>query len=112
MDKFILSKYKNLVRENNLIELKNLTDILLNSDLEYRLNFEHIYNQVLLTACINVRKEILEWLLELYQNFDEVTKIALRPSFIYGKYLIKNSKSTLEWYKSDFLPTVLNNKII
>ncbi len=59
------------------------------SEQEYRLNFEWLWMKVYLHACCKRKHQIKEWLVQVYQSFDEVTKIALRPTLVYGKYIGK-----------------------
>ena len=67
--------------------------------------YEYIYQKIFLYACIIGVDDILKWLSDLYFDFDDIVKIALRQSFFYGKYLLKRYKHKIEWYE-DFLNRV------
>ena len=56
---------------------------------EYRPNFEYVFQKVYLHACLKKKLEFIEYLKEVYETFGEIEKMALRHTFIYGKYLLK-----------------------
>ena len=60
--------------------------------------YEFIYQKIFLYTCITGADEILKWLSEMYFEFYDVSKIALRQSFFYGKYLLKKYKHKIDWY--------------
>ncbi len=55
---------------------------------EETLDWQRIFLKVYLHACLKKRKEIVEWLLQLYETFDPISKIALRQTFPYGRHLM------------------------
>jgi len=61
----------------------------------------YVFQSVFNCACSNNQISILEWLHSLYIYFDIVTKIALKPTIIHGKYIIKNEE-ILKEYKTLF----------
>ena len=103
----IIKTCKIYIRHNDLDMLKtyyaNLQDpeILIISGIAY----EYIYQKIFLYTCIIGSDEILKWLTETYFEFDDISKIALRQSFFYGKYLLKTYKHEIKWY-DDFLNKV------
>ena len=50
--------------------------------------------------------------MELYNNFDEATKIALRQMFFYGKYVIirNKHKELAKWYEKNINPFAKKKK--
>ena len=60
-------------------------------DHEYQINYQNVYQKLLLFACIKHAKDCIFYLVNVYFEFDDITQIALRQSFYYGKYLMKNS---------------------
>ena len=92
----ILSEAKEYIERGKIHALQQLIDdlILAKQDKEYRYNFEYLWQKSYLHACITFKKnrtrdhqEILELLLHCYNMMDDVTKIALKPTLVYGKYL-------------------------
>jgi hypothetical protein len=51
-------------------------------------DWQRIFLKVYLHACLKKRKEIVEWLLQVYETFDPISKIALRQTFAYGRHLL------------------------
>jgi hypothetical protein len=58
-------------------------------DAEYRLNYEYIFQKVFLYACLKKKMDVVEFMNKIYLTFDIVEQIALKPTLIYGKYIIK-----------------------
>jgi len=54
--------------------------------------WDFVYKAVYLHACLKKQHKIVEWLLELYKSFDEITAIALRQLFPYGRYLLTRGR--------------------
>lgn len=108
MDKVFLTegkKHINLHYVNGLKELCQNIENNINTS-EYQINFQNIFQKLLLHACTKNSKECIIFLINLYfEKFDVVTKIALRQSFFYGKYLIKD-KPTKAWYNDNIIPLI------
>ena len=94
----------NLVKLGDLFSLQEI----------YRNNIDchnsYVFQRVFNSACSNNQIHILRWLYDLYIEFDTITQLALKPTIIYGKYIIKN-KSILDEYKTLF-SDILDKKII
>ena len=69
---------------------------------EYQINIEYIFLQLFYHACKLERKGTILYLYNFYQKMSDSNKIALRQSFTYGKYLMKN-KALKEWYSKTIL---------
>ena len=50
--------------------------------------WEYIYQKLHLHACLKKKHRIVEWLNQMFEQFDPIQKIALRQMFSYGKYLL------------------------
>jgi hypothetical protein len=75
---------------------------------EYQINIEYIFLQLFYHACKLERKGTILYLYNFYQTMmSDSDKVALRQSFTYGKYLMKN-KTLKEWYSKTIL---VNQKI-
>ena len=86
----LLAECKFYVDKDKLDCLKQLLNELLNEQdqLEYRVNYEWLWQKIYLHACSKKKVEICTWLETVYSEyFDEVTKIALRPTMVYAKYM-------------------------
>ena len=88
MNRSLISSCKALVEKGDLPGLQAFYTSMTETDYGYNPNWQYIYHQVYLHACLKKQKEIASWLTELYESFDAVTKIALRQIFPYGRYLL------------------------
>lgn len=75
---------KDLVALDNLEGLKDY--VYENQSLD--LPWDVIYKDVYLHACLKKKPLIVNWLLEVYESLDPITKIALKQLFPYGRYLL------------------------
>jgi len=75
-------------------------------ELEYDINILDLFLKLFFSACIKNRKNTIICLFQCYFDlFTEAERIALRQSFFYGKYQIKNKQLT-KWYSETILPIV------
>ena len=81
---------------------------LTNTNFDYDVNMGYIFKTIFFYSCKKGNKPIIEWLMELYEAFDETTKIALRQMFFYGKYVIirNKHKKLVKWYETTILPPI------
>jgi len=90
----IINEFKYYI-DNNLYDsfFELYSDILTSfqTDKEYRINYEYIFQKVYLYACIKGDTDIINFLKSIYDNFGIVEKIALKPTIIYGKYITKKT---------------------
>ena len=64
------------------------------SNTDYKLAYEYIFQQVYIHACLKQKESLTLWLkTEIYEKyFDIIQKTALRQMFIYGNYLLRKGK--------------------
>ena len=108
MNKTFIDRGKEAISINNVSILQDLYDNIKNKqkNVEYQINFQYIYQKLLFHACIKEAKDCVIFLLNLYLNkFDDVSKIALRQSFFYGKYLLKDQK-LIDWYDQNIISKI------
>ena len=108
MDKQFMRVGKDCIDHNDIDGLNNLTiDIQKHiKSAEYIINFQNIYQKLFLYACIKGYQECITYLFKLYfELFDDITKIALRQMFFYGKVLLKD-KNTIKWYNNNIIPPI------
>ena len=102
MQNNIISSGKEYIDINNIALLKELHNKIYNfntnKDSDYKLNFQYIYKTLLLYACTKKKKKSIKFLADLYFTFDDISRIALRQTFFYGKYLLKKPKDLIKWY--------------
>jgi hypothetical protein len=55
---------------------------------EEEIAWDHVFLKVYIHACLKKRKDVVEWLTSLYNEFDPIEQIALRQTFAYGRYLL------------------------
>jgi len=51
-------------------------------------DWEYIFKECYLHACLKKRQSIVDWLKKLFDTFNPISKIGLRQIFSYGKYLL------------------------
>ena len=93
----IIKTCKIYIKNNDLEMLKGYYIDLYELDINEGA-YQYIYQKIFLYACIIGVDKILEWLSEIYFQFDDISQIALRQSFFYGKYLLKTYKHEIKWY--------------
>ena len=89
----IIMNCKKYINDNHFDQLQiyfyNLSQLNINPG-----TYQYIYQKIFLYTCIIGNETILKWLTDLYFDFDDVSKIALRQMFFYAKYLMKKNKFT------------------
>ena len=95
MQNNIINELKSLIKEDNLSELRLYYYEIINNSFDYSLILQYIYKEILIYTCYEGSEQMLEYMLDLYDLFDDISKIALRQIFFYCKYiLIKQDKNT------------------
>lgn len=68
------------------------------------LNIEYIFIQLYNTACLYSQKDIIIYLLSVYfEKINQISQLALRQHFYYGKHIIKD-KTIKTWYSNYVIP--------
>ena len=88
MNKILVSTCKSYVTEGNLEGLQAYYSEIQSMEYEYNPNWQYIYQQVYLHACLKKKRDIADWLTSIFPSFDPVSQIALRQVFPYGRYLL------------------------
>ena len=101
MNKQLLILSKTCIKTDNKDNLISIFINDINSTQDYAVNYQYIFTQLLYYSCINDKKWAITFLLELFNTqFDIPSKIALRHTFIYSKYLFKCKKNK-NWYENE-----------
>ena len=75
-------------------------------EMDYQLNLPNIFLKLFYHACQYDRKTTIIFLFQMYfEIFSEAEQIALRQSFYYGKYQLKQTY-LVNWYDKYLLPIV------
>jgi len=104
----IIKECKKIIENENLQELKEYYNTLDEYEIfiSNTIPYELIFQKIFIHACNYGNKEIIEWLVEKYNEMDNIRKIALRQLFFYGKYILKKNKKykenneVIEWYET------------
>jgi hypothetical protein len=73
------------ITANDLDGLKSFYEDIKNTP---HMDWEYIFKECYLHACLKKRQTIVTWLQDLFNTFDPISKIGLRQLFFYGKYLL------------------------
>lgn len=85
LNRDILYTIKKIITDDNLTELQDYYNMI--QSYEQEINYDFIFQKAYIHSCLLHRTKIIEWLTKLFENFDLITKIALKHVFTYGKYL-------------------------
>ena len=97
MNKEVVLNCKAYINNNQEEECKQYILYIINnqeSNTEYKLAYEYIFQQVYIHACLKQKETLALWLkTEIYDKyFDIIQKTALRQMFIYGDYVLRKEK--------------------
>lgn len=104
----IIKECKKMIEKENLDGLKEYYLTLDENDkfISDTLAYEYIFQKIYIHACNYGNKDIIEWLIDIYELMDNIRKIGMRQLFFYGKYILKknkkykNDKKIFEWYET------------
>lgn len=87
----IINDIRDRINQNDIHGVKEAYKSILElkKDVDYSyIDLQYLYQRILLIAITNDNWSITDYLLNLYREFDDVAKIALRPTFKYAKYTV------------------------
>lgn len=87
----IIQDCKALINKNDLNALQEYYKELLESEFDVPPDWPNIFQALYIHACLKKRKEIVDWLVPLFDTFDPITKIAYRQMFFYGRFLLSKA---------------------
>ena len=105
MQENIIHNLKELIRNDDIKELKLYCNDIINDNKEYSLNLEYIYKELLTYNCYYGSERMLKFLLSLYNKFDDISRIALRQMFFYCKYILIIQKKDIRIIEN-FIKTI------
>lgn len=68
-------------------DLGGLQELFENLQQQENVDWQRIYLKVYLHSCLRKEEPIKIWLEQMFEMFDPISKIALRQTFAYGKWL-------------------------
>ncbi len=86
---YIIREIKDVINKGNIDELKELWENYQNTDFNDIIAWDYVFQKVYLHACLKKKVDMVQWLELLFSQFNEIHKIALRHTLIYGKYLLR-----------------------
>ena len=94
MNKEVILNCKAYINDNLEEECKQYILYIIShqeSNPDYKLAYEYIFQQVYIHACLKKKESLTVWLKkEIYEKyFDIIQQTALRQMFIYGNYLLR-----------------------
>lgn len=107
LQKDIITESKYFIDIYDLGELQNLYREIMLYDTDINLNKAFIFKEVFLYACKKMDKAVISWMMEVYNTFDDISKIGLRQTFFYGKYLIQSQELKI-WYNNAIIEPIRN----
>ncbi len=73
---------------------------------DYQINISDIFLKLFYYACTHGRRNTIIFLFQMYYEiFSQAEQIALRQSFYYGKFKIKD-KNLQRWYTNNIIPII------
>ena len=78
---------KKMIESDNLSGIQTVYNELLSGDYG-EIDWQVLFKDCYLHACLKKRAAIAEWFTSVYEDFDPISKIALRQVFPYGRYLL------------------------
>lgn len=88
----IISDVKRLIDHGDLECLKEYYAELIQHENENDaepLDISYLFRHIYVHACLKKKRDMVDWLKELYETMDPITKIALRQIFPYGEHLLR-----------------------
>lgn len=101
MNKEVILNCKAYINEGLEQEFKEYILYVINnqeSNTDYKLAYEYIFQQVYIHACLKQKETLAMWLkTEIYDKyFDIIQQTALRQMFIYGDYVLRGKRKNKE----------------
>ena len=106
----ILRTGKDYIKYNDTSGLQTYLKTAERRTVDYQLNFQYVFRDLYYYACKNGTQEMISWFICVYFDyFDVVSRIAMRQTFSYGKYLLagkKNPRISDDWYEEFVMDAV------
>jgi hypothetical protein len=90
IEETIIKEMKSYIEEGNLKMIINKYNEYINeTHFEFKTQWDYIFSKIYIHSCLKKHPNISKWLKEnIYNNFDEFTKIAIKHVINYGNYLM------------------------
>jgi hypothetical protein len=84
MDDAIIRSCKDRINNKDMYGLQEILEAIKDETHDW----QRIFLKVYLHACLKKQQDIVDWLMQVYETFDDISKIALRQTFPYGRWLL------------------------
>jgi hypothetical protein len=88
MEVHLIREIKELINKGDLNSLKELWINYQKIDFEIPIAWDYIFQKVYIHSCLKKQIIIVKWLESLFPLLNDIHKIAIRHTLIYGKYLL------------------------
>ena len=82
---------KKMIEADNLLGIQDYYHELQSGEYE-EVDWQVLFKDCYLHACLKKRAAIAAWFTSVYEDFDPISKIALRQIFPYGRYLLNKGQ--------------------
>ena len=89
MEDDIIRELKEFINKGDLSGITEKWDEFQNeTDFGREIAWDYVFQKIYIHSCLKKQTKIVEWLLEIFNTFNEFHQIAIKPTFAYGKYLL------------------------
>lgn len=98
MEYEITENMKQLIKLHDVEGIKTYyTDIMQQN---YDIDIQNIYKELILYSCYHGNNQVIKFFVELYHQFDDISKIALRQLFFHCKYILLRQKKDVHFLEN------------
>lgn len=88
IEEILVAECKVHVSEGDLDGLRNKWEEYQDTDFEKDIAWDYVFQRVYLHAALKKKWAICEWMDVIFEEFNPIIKIAMRPMFSYARYLL------------------------
>ena len=90
IEETIIKEFKNYIEEGQIkMIISKYNEYKNETTFEFKIQWDYIFSKVYIHACLKKQPDIVVWLKEnIYNTFDDYTKIAIKHTLNYGNYLL------------------------
>lgn len=90
MERYLVKECKEYINRNNLEGLKELYTIYMDAENAHEVSWDIVFKDVYIHACLKKQQPIIKWLEnDIFPALDQIQQIALKPTFAYGRHLLR-----------------------
>lgn len=90
IEEIIIKEFKKYIDENQMeVIIDKYNEYKNGTEFEFKIQWDYIFSKIYIHSCLKKKSNISEWLKNnVYNEFDEYTKIAIKHTLNYGNYLL------------------------